>query len=62
MTHNIVIVNKTHRKSDTIIKLTTVIKPIELIPVKTTISKAQGILFRKEVKAIKAVRIPVVKM
>ena len=62
MIHGNVKVNKTHMKSEPIIKFTTVIKPIELIPVKATMPNAPRKRFRKDVSAIKIMSNPVAKM
>ncbi len=62
MIHGIVKINKTHLKSEPMIKFTTVIEPIELIPARPTIINAPGKRVRKDLTEIKIINKPVVKM
>lgn len=62
MIYGSVKVNKTHLKSEPIIKFTAVIEPIEVIPATATVANAPRARMRKDVSDTKTVSNPVVKM
>ena len=62
MAHDNVNSNRSHLKSELIIKFTIVIKPIELIPAKAITVNTPGLRERKEVNEMKTVSNPVVNI